>query len=155
MTSSVSKAIGRFEDEAVDGEYDLILIAHAIYFITDPLEFLRKIRASLAVNGIFAVVISDLLASTDNGRPAYAHTFYPCAGSMRVALAKAGMETLFTRTSSGSIYLAARAADHAEANIDARLVNLRMQTKDLRYAAIGRPNMALRRVAKRLLGRSL
>ena len=144
--------IGRFEDDASSSQYDLILIAHAIYFITDPLEFLRQVKTRLAPGGIFAIVISDLLASTDNGKPAYAHTFYPCASSMRAALARAGFETLFTRTLSGSIYLAAKPAENIDASIDTRLINLRWRSKPLRHAVLGRPNMALRRAAKRLLG---
>ena len=79
----IQTRIGRFEDDTTPGQFDVIQIAHAIYFITDPMGFLARVRAKLVPGGAFLVIISDFLASTDNGKPSYAHTFYPCAASMQ------------------------------------------------------------------------
>jgi hypothetical protein len=55
---------------------------------------------------------------------------------------------------SGSIYLAARPArSPATPVVWPAAIRVGYQTKGLRYAAIGRPYLALRQVAKRLLRR--
>ena len=149
----VSTRIGRIEDEAAQSIFDIVHIAHAIYFITDPMKFLERARQQLAPGGLFCVVISDFLAATDPSLPGYAHTFYPCAASMRFALARAGLEPVLTRTWGGSIYIAARAAEPRTIPINSRVIYAMYQTKPLRHAVIGRPNLALRRIAKRALAR--
>src|SRR5262249_28440580 len=82
----IETSIGRIEDIGIDGKFDIIHIAHAIYFVSDVMSFLRTIRAHLAPGGIFAVWISDFLAATDPAYPSYVNTFYPTKSSMRYAL---------------------------------------------------------------------
>lgn len=149
----ITTRIGRIEDATELASYDFVHIAHAIYFITEPLQFLQRARALLAPGGIFGVVISDLLASTDNTLPAYPHTFYPCAVSMRAALSRAGLEPLLTERIGGSIFIAARSAEPAAPRVDARRIHAMYATKPLRHALVGRPNLALRRLVKSALKR--
>ena len=59
--------IGQLEDFEVDKTYDMIHCAHAIYFITDPMRFLRMVRERLAPAGIFCVVIADFLSEFVTG----------------------------------------------------------------------------------------
>ena len=147
----ISARIGRIEDEAPQPAFDMLQIAHAIYFITDPMTFLMRARQELTTDGVFCVINSDFLAATDNSLPGYAHTFYPCAASMRFALARAGLEPMFSRTWGGSIYMAARRAEPKTIPVNARLIHAMYQSKSLRHALIGRPNLALRGIVRRVL----
>jgi SAM-dependent methyltransferase len=143
--------IGRFEDEPVADRYQMIHIAHAIYFISEPMAFLRRVRAELANDGLFGVVISDFLAAHAEGQPGYAHTFYPCAESMRYALALAGWEPFFSRRIGGDIYIAARPIQTNLPTINTQKIYRRYRTKDLRFALLGRPHLATRRLGKLFL----
>jgi SAM-dependent methyltransferase len=143
--------IGAFETETFTGRYHIIHIAHAIYFITKPMAFLYRVRAQLESNGIFGVVISDFLAAHAQSEPTCAFTFYPCAESLRCALSLAGLNPVLTRTIGGSIYIAARPGEVTLPKIETQRIHWRYQTKRLRFAAIGRPYLAARSLAKRVL----
>lgn len=145
---------GQIEDMDVDAGYQIIHIAHAIYFITDPMRFLKEVRKRLTADGLFCVVLSDFFAHHDPGLPFYAHTFFPSAASMRYALALGGFETVRCKPLSGSIYIAARPAATPELPfVSPMWTRLLLRTKAQRYALIGRPYLALRRAAKVLIGR--
>jgi len=146
--------IGRFEDESLTSRYQMIQIAHAIYFITEPMTFLRRVRAHLADDGLFGVVISDFLAAHAKGGPNYAHTFYPCGESMRYALALAGLKPVLTRTMGGDIYIAAQPAAVPPPRISIEWIHWQYRTKKLRFATMGRPYLAARQLAKFLLARN-
>jgi SAM-dependent methyltransferase len=143
---------GQIEEMDVGAEHDIIHIAHAIYFITNPMRFLIEIRKRLAANGLFCIVLSDFFAHHDPSLPSYIHTFFPSAASMRYALALAGFKTIVCKRVSGSIYLAAKPASAIEMPfISAPWMHMLFRTKPLRYALIGKPYLALRRAAKFLL----
>jgi len=151
---AIKARIGQIEQLAVDGNYDIIHIAHAIYFVTDPMNFIRAVRERLAPDGVFCVVLADFMANADGSLSSSGHTFYPTGASMRYALAIAGFETVMSKHLSGSIYLAARRADAPKLPaVHPAATLLLHRTKPLRYAVIGRPYLALRRLAARLLGR--
>jgi len=149
----ICSRIGQFETLDIAAGYDIIHIAHAIYFITDPMGFMRRVRAHLAADGLFCLVISDFMASYEAGQPSYSHSFMPTAASLRHALALAGFATILERRWSGSIYLAARPAHIAPPPVTVWPILLGYRTKALRHAVIGRPYLALRQVAKRVLRR--
>lgn len=145
--------IGQIETMPVRRSYDLIHIAHAVYFITEPLAFLRQVGAMLKPGGVLAVVLANFLASFDCGLPSRQHTFFPTGASMRYALARAGFETFLVRRISGSIYMAARPTPRvALPRVRVRCIHWGYRTKAARYQIIGRPYLALRAMAKRLLG---
>jgi hypothetical protein len=145
--------IGQFEQSGDTTHYDIIHIAHAIYFITDPMNFIRTVRRRLDPGGLFCVVLADLMANADAGRPSYSLTFYPTAASMRYALALAGFEVISESRQSGSIFLAARPATAPKLpRVNPAAILLLHRTKALRYALLGRPYLAARRLAARLLG---
>ena len=144
--------IGQFEQIETASGYDLIHIAHAIYFITDPMDFIRVVRARLAPGGLFCIVLADFMASADPSLPSYTHTFFPTGASMRYALALAGFEVVLSRTMSGSIYIAARPASAPPLpTVSSASIRLLYRSKAVRHALLGRPYLALRRFAKRLL----
>lgn len=143
---------GQIEEMTLDGGYQMIHIAHAIYFITNPRQFLAEIRNRLAVDGIFCVVLSDFFAHHDPSLPSYGHTFFPSAASMRYALAMEGFETIVCKNLSGSIYIAGRPALATKPpSVSAAWTRLLFRSKAQRYALVGRPYLALRRAAKVLL----
>ena len=146
--------IGRFEDEPLASRYQLIQISHAIYFITEPMAFLRRVRTQLTEDGLFAVVISDFLAAHAQSGPSYANTFYPCGPSMGYALALAGLAPILTRTIGGDIYIAARPAAVETPRINTQRIYWRYRTKNLRFAVLGRPYLAARQLAKVVVGRT-
>jgi SAM-dependent methyltransferase len=147
--------IGQFEHLDIGDGFDLVHIAHAIYFITDPMRFVRTVRARLASQGLFCVVLADFMANADPGLPSYAHTFFPTASSMRCALALAGFEVILRKSRAGSVFLAARPANSpAMPRVSPTAIRLLYRTKAVRHAALGRPYLALRRLAKVVVRRS-
>lgn len=150
----IKARIGQFEEAALGTGYDIIHIAHAIYFITDPMRFMRIVRERLAPDGLFCIVLADFLANSDRGLPGYVHTFFPTGRSMRYALALSGFETVLVKRKSGSIFIAARLAQNpATPFVWPAGILLLYRTKILRYALFGRPYLWLRRAVKTLIGR--
>jgi len=145
---------GQIEEMDLGAGYQIIHIAHAIYFITNPMRFLSEVRKRLAADGVFCVVLSDFFTHHDPSLPSYAHTFFPSAASMRYALALAGFETIVCKKLSGSIYITARPeAAPTTPFVSPAWTRFLLRTKPLRYALIGGPYLAMRRAAKFLIGR--
>jgi SAM-dependent methyltransferase len=145
---------GQIEEMDVGAGYDLIHIAHAIYFITNPMRFLRQARKRLTESGVLCIVLSDFFAQHSPNLPSYVHSFFPGAASMRYALAQAGFEAIVCKRVSGSIYIAARPASAVKLpSVSPRWTRFLFRTKRLRYALLGRPFLALGRAAKSLVGR--
>ena len=67
--------IGQFEQIEATSGYDLIHIAHAIYFITDPMDFIRGVRARLGPGGLFSALC--LRISWRTPTLPYRHMFTP------------------------------------------------------------------------------
>jgi 2-polyprenyl-3-methyl-5-hydroxy-6-metoxy-1,4-benzoquinol methylase len=150
----IRSRIGQFEEVEIGKGYDIIHIAHAIYFITDPMRFIRLVRERLAPAGLFCIVLADFLANSDRGLPNYTHTFYPTARSIRYALALAGFETVFCKRRSGSIYIAAHPAQRPTIPFIWPVgILVLYRTKSLRYHLLGRPFLALRRAVKFIIRR--
>jgi SAM-dependent methyltransferase len=150
----IQSQIGQIETIELGSKFDLIQIAHAIYFITDPMRFLRSLKDALTENGLLCIVLANFMAAEDLSLPGYPHTFFPTASSMRYLLTLAGYRIVICRATSGSVYLAARLGQGPLPHVYTRLIRWGYQTKKLRYALLGKPNLQLRRVAKSLLYRS-
>jgi SAM-dependent methyltransferase len=149
----IRSRIGQFEGLELQGSYDVVQIAHAIYFMTYPMKFIAAVRDHLTPDGLFCVVISNYMSSVDPYPPGYAHTFYPTGASLRYALAVAGFETVLSRRISGSIYVVARpAAKPGEVRIHPWMIQLAFRTKNVRYRLIGKPYLGFRAAAKALYG---
>lgn len=148
----IQTRIGQFEELEIGTEYDIIHISHAIYFITDPMRFIRTVRRRLAPDGLFCIVLADFFAHADRGLPCYLHTYFPTARSMRYALALAGFKTVLCKRRSGSIYIAAQpSANPGIPFVSPTAILALYRTKPLRYRLLGRPYLALRTAIKRLL----
>lgn len=149
----VDCVIGQFESVAADGAFDVVSIAHAIYFVTKPREFLLRVRESLRPGGLFLVVNSDLASPVADNNPSQVHTWYPTRTSMLYALRLAGFEVLDTEKHRGSILIAARcsaAKGKARRNL-ADLFALRFHR--IIYRLIGQPLICTAQTLKRFFRR--
>lgn len=149
----IRSEISQIEAAKIDGEFDIIHISHAIYFITNPGEFLKRLQSSLKPEGLLCLVVSNFLAPEDPSLPGYAHSFLPTASSMRYALVNAGYRIVFSRKKSGSFYIAARKGEDGLPEVYPRLIRFGYRTKALRYSMMGRPKLLLHRIAKMVLSR--
>ena len=149
----IQSEIGQVESITLDKKFDLIQIAHAVYFVSNVMTFIESLRSRLNDNGLLCIVLANFMSSDDNGLPGYAHSFFPTAGSMRYLLAVAGYEAIFCQKSSGSIFIAARPGRVALPAVHPRVIRVGYQTKSLRYAIIGKPLTLLKTVAKDILRR--
>lgn len=150
---AIRSRIGQIEDLEIGRIFDVIHIAHAIYFITDPVQFLRRLRAHLTEDGLLCVVLSNFLSSFGNDMPSYAHTFYPNAASMQFTLALGGFKTVSVEKVPGSIYIIARPGAADPPRVHTLALLWRYRTHRLRTAVIGGSARALWPIVRRLLRR--
>ena len=149
----IGSEIGQIETAVIEGRFDIIQIAHAIYFITEPLRFLKSLHERLSPNGLLCIVLADFMAAEDLSLPSRVHSFFPTARSMRYLLALAGFKISLARSLSGSIYIAARPGRASPPPIHSWLIRAGYQSKRLRYLLFGQPKLYLHRIGKRLVGR--
>jgi len=148
----IKSEIGQIEAVPVSGRFDIIHIAHAIYFVTGPLTFLGWVRERLSEDGLLCVVLADFMASDDLGLPGYPHSFFPTGSSMRFLLARAGFRVCFSRSRSGSVYIAARVGEGPPPPVFPALIRLGYRTKKFRYWLLGLPKLWLHRLGKAIIG---
>ncbi len=145
--------IGQIEDQSWPERFDLVQIAYAIYFITEPVCYLRRLHDIMTPDGTLAIVIADLLSSVQKGGPSYLHTWLPTAASLQYALAEAGYVTVLSKTIKGSHFIAARRGSAPRPRVSADLTLLRHRTRDLRWWCIGAPRAKLKTWVAPLIGR--
>lgn len=143
----IETQISPFEHASVSGQFELIHISHAIYFITNPMYFIEKVYSLLKDDGIFCVSIADFMSSLDPGLPSYIHTFYPTKESTIYALNSAGFKATHLKTIKGTIYIVAKKSRN-EHNYKINLLSryktyIGWKTKRIRSHLIGRPALYL------------
>lgn len=150
----IRATIGQIENVDTANRYDLVGIAHAIYFITDPRGFVRRVREMLDCDGLFVVILSDLLSTLCAGSPQYAHTWYPTADSLAYLLEQEGFELVAKGTTHGSILLLARklASSGGRPQAHSRHAYLLFLSHGWRYRLIGRPIIWIGRRVKLAAG---
>lgn len=150
----ISVTIGQVEQLDDRARFDLISIAHAIYFVTDPRKFIRFVRGLLTPDGMFLVVLSDLLSANTDGKPGYVHTWYPTAESLIYVLEQEGFKILRSTRLKGSILVLAKISEHTIIPIGHPLrACLAHLSHDIRFCVWGSPRRFLAGIAKRILGR--
>jgi 2-polyprenyl-3-methyl-5-hydroxy-6-metoxy-1,4-benzoquinol methylase len=110
----IDSVIGRIEETEIPPAFDVIGIAHAIYFIQDPRGFVRRMRTLLSPGGLFAIVSTHLFSPLHVGRPAFVHTWYPTKASLIFLLTQEGFELVDARTMKGSDLLLFRPSSPRE-----------------------------------------
>ena len=146
----IRTTIGQMENVATSSRFDLISIAHAIYFITEPRLFVKRVRDMLDEDGIFLVVLSNLLSSMDAGYPGYFHTWYPTSYSLAYLLEQEGFEVLGYRRFKGSMMVVGRrgvSASHQGHPYRAYWAHL---SHGWRYRLIGKPLLAAASLRKHI-----
>jgi SAM-dependent methyltransferase len=146
----IRTTIGQIENLDPGTKYDLISIAHAIYFISNPREFVRKIHGMLSENGLFLVVVSDVLASTNPARPSLALTWEPTLRSLKYFLQMEGFHVLKTTTIKGSSFVLARPGPTRRCHAMPILAYLQHATHEWRYLIYGRFIVKGRAIAKKV-----
>lgn len=149
----IASRIGQVETLDLDGGWDIVHSAHAIYFVTDPMGFLARTRALLSPDGLLAITIADFMAWDDATDPAYAHSFFPTGESMAYAITLAGFSVVGMRRAKGSIHIAARVGASPLPPVSPMMIRLGHLTRGARFTLVGRPMTRLRQLAKRMLGR--
>jgi SAM-dependent methyltransferase len=149
----IASRIGQVEDIDWEHPFDVIQVAYALYFITDPLSFLRRLSGLLAPEGHLAIVLADLLAYTQAAGPSYAHTWLPTVESLEQALALAGFRVIAKQRIRDSWFVTAVAGEAKSVPPPIRSILWRHRTRALRWRLIGAPRQALAGLAKRILRR--
>lgn len=149
----IRTTIGQIENVSALSRFDLISIAHAIYFITEPRLFVQRVRDMLDDGGLFMVVLSHLLSSLTPSRPGYVHTWYPTSYSLAYLLAQEGFEILDCRRIKGSIMMVARKGPPVYPTAQPYRAYCAHLSHGWRYRLIGRPLLAAASLRKRLRDR--
>ncbi len=147
----ITTSIGPVENKSWEEAFDLIQIAYAIYFITDPKAYLKRLQKLLAPGGHLAIVMADHLAYTCQGGPAYMHTFIPTMESMEGLLARAGYKTVLRRRISDTWFIAATPGEAEPPKIDAKAILRAHRSRAMRWKLFGVNRARLRALASRLL----
>jgi len=146
----INVQIARFEEAELHPTYDLVCVAHAIYFLEDPKESLLRIRGLLAEDGFCVVVYSHLFSSMNVGRPALPHTWYPTRDSCVYLFGQEGFDLVAKKSLRGSdmlLFRLASAARQASGRPWHALALHKSQT--LRYRTIGTVLNATRSVYRK------
>jgi SAM-dependent methyltransferase len=150
--------IGSIENVSFDAPFDLIQVAYSVYFITEPMAFLRRLHTLVKPNGHVAIVLADLLAYTQPGGPSYLHSWLPTIEGLEQALTRAGFRVVLKQKVKDTWFVAAKPvkASAEKAEMSQPPVNAilwRHRTRALKFATLGRSRKWLAALAKKLLNR--
>jgi SAM-dependent methyltransferase len=145
--------IGPVENQNWEEPFDLIQIAYAIYFITDPKAYIQRLQKLLKPGGHLAIVMADHLAYTCQGGPAYMHTFIPTVDSMEGLLARAGYRTVLRRKVRDTWFIAATPGKAKPPEINTKAILRAHRTHAMRWKLLGANRARLRAMASKLLRR--
>lgn len=145
----VDTKIGQFEAMKLEQNFDLISIAHAIYFITDYKSFIYSIKSSLGGGGLLLVVISNFTSSFGANSPSQVHTWYPTPTSLSNAMLLNGFHMVGRKTLRGSTLVLFRNEDRVIKPSRAFWSAFMLRSHNIRYHLIGRHIVRIARAIKR------
>ncbi len=154
----INGEIGSIENVSFDAPFDLVQTAYSIYFITEPMAFLRRLQTLLKPGGHVGIVLADLLAYTQPGGPSYLHSWLPTVEGLEQALARAGFRVVLKQKIKDTWFVAATPDDvkagewQASAPPVVRILR-RHRMRALKFATLGRARQMLASLAKRVLSR--
>lgn len=146
----IRTTIGQVENVDTSSQFDLVSIAHAIYFISEPRRFVKRVRDMLDDGGLFLVVLSDFLSTLNAGHPGYVHTWYPTSYSLAYLLEQEGFEILSSRRDKGSYMIMARRGALISPRAHPYRAYLAHLSHGWRYRVIGKPLLAVSSLLKSL-----
>jgi SAM-dependent methyltransferase len=148
---AIKTTIGQIENIETETGFDLISISHAIYFISEPLDFLGRVKTLLNKEGFLLIILSDFLSNLSDGQPGFAHTWYPSPSAMIYILCQNGFEFVSQKKIRGSILILVRVSDvcvTARPNNVPFLIYAQHITQRFRYNTIGRPVLLMAQVIR-------
>jgi SAM-dependent methyltransferase len=148
---AIKTTIGQIENIETETGFDLISISHAIYFISDPLAFLDRVKTLLNQEGYLLIILSDFLSNLSDGQPGFAHTCYPSPSAMIHTLCQNGFQFVSQKKIRGSILILVRASGVCVSPPPKNfptLIYAQHITQRLRYNTIGRPILSMARVIR-------
>ena len=149
--AGVSVSIGQVENLQPGAAFDLVSIAHAIYFVSRPRQFVQQVAAMLKPEGLFAVIVSDLLSSLSDSCPGYAHTWYPSSDALVYLLEQEGFVVLTRRSLKGSVMILAKRGQAGVPRGFPRRDYWLHRSQSWRFQWLGRPYRWLVNLVKKLL----
>jgi 2-polyprenyl-3-methyl-5-hydroxy-6-metoxy-1,4-benzoquinol methylase len=153
----IRSRIGQIENIEELVKFDLISICHAIYFITEPLRFISRVKQLLNSRGLFLIILSDFNSTLSSGQPGFAHTWYPTQHSLNFLLIKEGFEIVASKKIRGSILILARTADSTESlkfSLIPFFTYLTHLSQRARFRYLGQPLLVLLKKIQRLFRRA-
>ncbi len=136
---NVDVVTGQIEQVDNHSKFDVISISHAIYFITEPVNFVQRVKAMLLPEGMFHIVISDFLSSFSDSHPGFAHHWYPTAGSLIYLLEQEGYHIIVSRHHKGSFMLLAKPGSETQPVGRPLWTYFAHMTHQTRYSWFGKP----------------
>ncbi|TPQ28506.1 class I SAM-dependent methyltransferase [Methylomonas sp. HW2-6] len=149
--AGVSVTIGQVENLQPGAAFDVVSIAHAIYFVSRPRQFVQQVAAMLKPDGLFVVIVSDLLSSFSDSCPGYAHTWYPSADALVYLLEQEGFVVIARRRLKGSIMILAKPGQTVAPRAFPRRDYWLHMSQAWRFKLLGRPYRCLVNGLKKLL----
>ena len=110
LKRNIRSRIGQIENIDDLVKFDLISICHAIYFITEPVNFISRVKSLLKNRGLFLIILSDLSSTLSSGQPGFAHTWYPSQQSLSFLLSQGGFQIVASKKFRGSILILSKIA---------------------------------------------
>ena len=146
----IRTTIGQVENIDMLSRFDLVSIAHAIYFISEPRQFVKRIRELLDDGGLFLIVLSDLLSTLNAGHPGYLVTWYPTLESLTYLLEQEGFNVLCSQHCKGSYMVIAQRGSPTSHRVRTYRTYWEHLSHSWRYRLIGKPMLAVSSFLKRL-----
>lgn len=153
----IKSTIGQIENIRYDEPFDFISIAHAIYFISNPVGFIRRVRGMLRPGGVFIVLLSDLLSAHSGGGPSYVHTWFPTGESLAIILEREGFVVRRKLRMKGSVFVIATldaqagSADSVLSSWEVCRIYMRHWTHGIRHILWGRPRRMAADIVKKVI----
>jgi SAM-dependent methyltransferase len=146
LKRNIRSRIGQIENIEELIKFDLISVCHAIYFITEPLRFISRVKALLKPKGMFLVIVSDFSSTLSAGQPGFAHTWYPNQQSLKFLLSQEGFEIIFSKKIRGSILILSRTTTvDTPSQVKSRplFAYLMHLSQQARYRYLGKPGLTI------------
>lgn len=145
----IPSTIGHVEHIRLNQKYDVVFSTNSLYFIQNPVDFLKKTQAFMNDDGYLCISLADMLAHTNKALPGYALAFYPNYDSIDYILSLAGYEIMSKERKLTNILIVCKINRNAEQpKINTLKIYMLIQTKSLRYYLFGLPLILLHQMVK-------
>ncbi|MCT7495755.1 class I SAM-dependent methyltransferase [Aliarcobacter cryaerophilus] len=136
----IDSIIGQVEHIELQKKYDIVFSTNSIYFIQNPVKFLKKIKSYLNEDGFLCLALADFLSNSDNSLPNYGLAFYPNYYSIEYILSLAGYKVISKEKKLSNILIVCKIDEKvALPKINIFKIYFLIKTKKIRYCIFGIP----------------